>query len=88
MSDIVITIDQLRGMIGVRVIHQAIPCKVIEVLDDGPSLVLVSLDENHIQTDQFGNPLRKVPQTFTIPVLSADGSEIHAAYLALELLDH
>lgn len=87
MSSINISIDQLRKMIGIYVSHQGIDCKVVEVLEDGPSLVLVSMDENHIQTDQYGNPLRRVPQTFNVPVLSADGNTIHPSYLALDLLD-
>lgn len=88
MSDIVITLKQLRGMIGIKLFHQGILCQVVEVLEDGPSLVLLSIDGNHIQSDQYGNPLRKVPQTFTIPVLSSDGNEIHPAYLSLDLFDH
>jgi len=87
MIDIVITLDQLRGMIGVKVIHQGVACKVVEILEDGPSLVLLSVDDSHIQSDQYGNPLRKVPQTYTVPVLNSSGSEIHPAYLALDLLD-
>ena len=79
--------DQLRNMIGVQVYHQGISCKVIEVLEDGPSLVLISIDENYIQADQYGNPQRRVPETFTIPVLTTDGDEIHPAYLALDLMD-
>ena len=81
MSRISISLDQLRNMIGVQVYHQGISCKVIEVLEDGPSLVLISIDENHIQADQYGNPQRRVPETFTIPVLTTDGDEIQPAYL-------
>jgi len=86
MSDILITLEQLRGMIGIQVSHQGVPCKIVEILEDGPSLVLLCIDENHIQSDQYGNPLRKVPQTFTIPVLNSDRNEIHPAYLALDLI--
>ena len=74
-------------MIGVRLHYQGIPCQVVEVLEDGPSIVLVSIDEDNIQADQFGNPKRKVPQIYTIPVLSADGQSIHPAYLSLDLID-
>lgn len=87
MANIVITLDQLRGMIGIKVAHQGIPCKVVEILEDGPSLVLLSIDESHIQSDQYGNPLRKVPQTFTVPVINSSDNEIHPAYLALDLLE-
>ncbi len=87
MVGISITLEQLRNMIGVHVEHQGISCKVVEVLEDGPALVLISIDENHIQADQYGNPARRVPQTFTVPILSADGSSIHPAYMALDLID-
>lgn len=87
MPTINITLDQLRNMIGICVTHQGIDCKVVEVLEDGPSLVLTSIDESHIQMDQYGNPLRRVPQTFNVPVLSSDGKTIHPSYLALDLLD-
>ena len=87
MSEIVITLAQLRSMIGVRLSHQGIPCRVVEILEDGPSIVLMSIEEQHIQSDQYGNPKRKVPQTFTIPVLGSDGKSIHPAYLELNLLD-
>ncbi len=87
MSRINISLQQLRNMIGVHVYHQGITCKVLEVLEDGPSLVLISTDEDHIQADQYGNPQRRVPETFTIPVLTSDGQEIHPLYLELDLID-
>lgn len=87
MNGIVISLEQLRSMIGVRLSHQGIPCKVVEILEDGPSIVLMSIDDQHIQSDQYGNPKRRVPQTFTIPVLTSDGNSIHPAYLELNLLD-
>jgi len=74
-------------MIGIHVNHTGVPCKVVEVLEDGPSLVLISIDENHIQADQYGNPARRVPQTYTVPILTADGGAIHPAYMALDLVD-
>ena len=86
MTPITITLEQLRNMIGVELIHQSVSCKVVEVLEDGPSIVLESLDEGHIQSDQYGNPLRRVPQTFNVPVLSRDKKNIHPAFLALDLL--
>jgi len=86
MTSINITLDQLRNMIGIELNHQGIPCKVVEVLEDGPSIVLMCTDEGCIQSDQYGNPLRRVPQTFNVPVLSRDKQSIHPAFLALDLL--
>ena len=86
MTEITITIQQLRGMIGLYVIHNGIPCQIIEVLEDGPSIVLQSIsDEGTIQGNQHGDATRRVRETFTIPVLSKDKTEIHPHYLALDI---
>lgn len=86
MSEITITLEQLRGMIGLHVVHNGIPCQIIEVLEDGPSIVLQSQHQDRpVQTNQHGEANRRVHETFTIPVLSRDKSEIHPQYLALEL---
>ncbi len=86
MDEIVITLEQLRGMIGLEVRHQGKCCIVIEVLEDGPSLVLQSCeDPSTIQANQFGDANRRVPQTKTIPVLTPDQTELHALFLALDL---
>lgn len=86
MSEIDISLQQLRGMIGLRVLHNGVICQVIEVLEDGPSIVL----QNHgparpIQSNQHGEGSRRTPETFTIPVLARDKREFHPQYLALEL---
>jgi hypothetical protein len=85
MSGIVITLEQLRGMIGQKVRYEGVRCQVIEVLEDGPSLVLIDVGEDGIQIDQYGNPRRRVPQNYTVPVLSAAADGLHPAFLALEL---
>ncbi len=85
MGRIELELDQLRGMIGVRVTHEGMRCVVIEVLEDGPSLVLQQVGESVIQPNQFGDPQRRVPATCTVPVLTADRTALHPAFLALEL---
>ena len=86
MSDkIVITLQQLRGLIGIRMYHQDILCQVIEVLEDGPSIVLQAVNQTRIQNNQHGGASRHAPVTYTIPVLSPDQTELHPSYLALEL---
>ena len=86
MDEIVITLEQLRGMIGLKVRHQGLSCQVIEVLEDGPSLVLQNCKAvSTIQADQFGDANRRVPQTQTIPVLTPDKKELHALFLSLDL---
>jgi hypothetical protein len=87
MTTIEISIDELRGMIGVTVCHEGTHCKVVEVLEDGPQLVLIDLDIHSIQSDQFGSPHRRVPQTYLIPVISEEDYSLHPTYLALEIIE-
>lgn len=87
MSAIEITLNQLRGMIGQKVVYQGTPYQVIEIIETNTSLVLqVSTRDKVIQADQHGDAQRRVPDTVTIPVLSADRSELHPLFLALELV--
>jgi len=87
MSKIIITLDQLRSMIGLRLLHQGILCQVIEVLEDGPSLVLQSLNEAPtIQPNQHGEATRFTPVTYTVAVLTPDKTELHPQFLALDLV--
>lgn len=74
-------------MIGVRVEFEGVACKVIEVLEDHhPAIVLQCIDESCIQPNQHGDPNRRVPQTYTVPVLSEDQKQWHAAFLSLNLI--
>jgi hypothetical protein len=87
MSEIIITLEQLRSMIGLRLMHQGIACQVIEVLEDGPSLVLQSRHEKPaIQANQHGEATRRTPVTYTIPVLNQEKTELHPQFLALDLI--
>ncbi len=86
-STIVITLPQLRGMIGTEVRHRGMTCRVIEVLEDGPALVLQNVNQRSLQADQFGEPHRHVPDTYTVPVLGADRRFLHPDFLLLDLLE-
>lgn len=88
MTEILINLEQLRGMIGIQLYHNGKPSIVIEVLEDGPSLVIQHLDKNSspIQSNQYGNAHRRTPETFCIPVLSADKTELSGLFLELDLL--
>jgi hypothetical protein len=87
MSEITLTIEQIRGMIGLEVRYHGAHYVVIEVLEDGPSLVLLDTRaEPSIQVDLYGNPNRRVPNTYTVRILSEDLSELHPDFLALELI--
>jgi len=83
-----ISLNQLRGMIGLQVRHDGGVYQVIEVLEDGPSLVLESRQHSTSQqADQFGEPGRWVPTTCTVPVLAASRTALHPSFLALDLVE-
>jgi hypothetical protein len=87
MSTIEITLTQLRGMIGQEVVHEGTPCQVIEVIETNTCLVLQTYTSGRvIQLDQHGDAHRRVPDTITIPVLTADKTELHPVFLALDLI--
>ena len=81
-----VDINKIRGLIGRRVVSNGVECTIIEVLDDLPALVLQASD-TVIQPDQHGEAHRRVPTTFTVPVLNASGNEYSPAYLNLHFLD-
>lgn len=88
MSEMIITLDQLRSMIGLCLLHQGTLCRVIEVLEDGPSLVLQSIEEEpSIQANQHGEANRRTPVSYTIPVLDSTQNELHAQFLELDLVE-
>jgi hypothetical protein len=86
MSEINITLTQLRGMIGQTVIVDDKHYLVIEVLEQSTELVLqVKQSDTYIQPDQHGDARRRVPTTITVPVLTADKTGIHPAFLELDI---
>lgn len=89
MQTLSITLEQLRGMIGLRVLHMDCECQVVEVLEDGPSLVLMDMETHStIQADQHGEAHRRVPVTYTVPVLDPGARNFSAEFLALEPLEY
>lgn len=85
---ITFTMAQLRCLIGSPVHYEGTRCEVIEVLEDGPALILQYADEHMvIQADQHGEAHRRVPTTLTVPILSPDRGSYHPAFLELDLLD-
>lgn len=75
------TSEDLRHIIGKQLNYKGYACEIIEVLEDGPQLVLRILDsepeeselggdiKNPIQANQFGEAHRRTPETFTVPAL-------------------
>lgn len=83
-----ISVEHLRDLIGLKVKHQGSLWEIIEVLEDGPSLVLRDCERHTvIQPDQHGEAHRRVPTTISIPLFDRDGSDLNPALLDLDLLD-
>ena len=79
------TSDQLHTMIGQCVVFKGVYCQVVEIIEDGPSLVLEDLEAHvGIQPDQHGEAHRRVPKTYTIRVFSPDSNEFTTEFLSLE----
>ncbi|TNF33710.1 MAG: hypothetical protein EP315_08085 [Gammaproteobacteria bacterium] len=77
-------IKQLHQYIGCEITHEGIRCQLIEVLEDGPSLVFLNLEHSTaIQSDQYGSAHRKVQKTYTVPVLSDIHDDLHPAVKAV-----
>ncbi|MBU1192699.1 MAG: hypothetical protein KKE76_13405 [Gammaproteobacteria bacterium] len=86
MTAIDISLEQLRTCIGQELEFDGQHCRIIELLEDGPALVLACTSSSSvIQPNQYGDATRRVDQTRTINVLSADGETYHADFLKLNL---
>jgi len=86
---ITISTDQMRDMIGLQVKYHEVYCRVVEVLEDGPSIILEDMEHHiSIQADQHGEAHRRVPKTYTITILSPDKLEFSTEFLTLEPLEH
>jgi len=87
MDAIDITIDQLRGLLGLRVQFRGEAHTIIEVIEDGPAIVLApERDTSAIQPDAYGNARRQARVLLTIPLLTPDRRQLHADFLELDLL--
>lgn len=80
-------IEELRRLIGTTVRYHGTPCCIIEVLEDGPALVLLDRAHEGVQSNQFGEPWRQVPDTYVVPVHQHDSEALHEEFLALQVLN-
>ncbi len=79
-------VEELRDLIGLRVKHQGSHWEIIEVLEDGPSLVLQDCEHHTvIQPDQHGEAHRRVPTTLTIPIFDRESRELSPILINLDL---
>ncbi|MDJ0864453.1 MAG: hypothetical protein QNJ87_17750 [Gammaproteobacteria bacterium] len=59
--------------------------EIVEVLDDGPTLVLESLKRRVVQGSQYGEGHRRVPQRLSIPLLTNDGQHLNPELRGLKV---
>lgn len=87
MSRTEVRVEQLRQMIGRWVQYQGVSCQIIEALQEGPALVLVSsAAETTIQPNQYGEAWRRVPETYIVPVFNPERTALDPTFLELGLL--
>jgi len=78
----------LRKLIGGRARFHEVLYEIIEVLEDGPALVLQDCeDHTTIQADQHGEAHRRVPQTITLNIPFTPEGDADPGAIGLELLD-
>ncbi len=81
-----LNVDNLRNLIGHEVHYEGRRCKIIEVLEDIPAVILQHHEQHTtIQPDQHGEAHRKVPRTITLPVMDLDSGGFHPAFTNLNL---
>ena len=84
MDDLILT-ERIRSLVGSHFNYLGKTWLLIEVLTDEGKLVLADAAQNApIQVDQYGQPLRRAPETLLIPLFDAD-SEAYSEEL-LEIL--
>ena len=81
------TVQQLRKLIGRQVEHRGRCCRIVEILEHEPALVLEACGEREaIQDNQYGDPHRRVAEVFTIALFDEEREgECHPDLLALGL---
>ena len=71
-------INQLHQYIGNSIEHEGRICQLIEILEAEQSLVFVCPSAAPvIQANQHGEAGRHAPQTWTVPLLSSIGDDLH-----------
>ena len=75
---------ELYQYIGESIIYEGMRCQLIEILEEGPHLVFQCPDkQSDIQSNQHGDATRRSPGTYTVPLLSSIGNDLHPAVKAL-----
>lgn len=82
-----INLEQLRACLGRELEFEGHHCRIVELLEDGPALVLsCETAASVIQPNQYGDATRRVSRTRTVPVFTQDGTDLHPDFEKLQLL--
>ena len=77
-------IPKPQALLGRHLTYRGVACRVIEILEEGPALVLEGHgDSRIIQANQYGEACRRAPRTFTVPLLNVRGDGLNPALLEL-----
>jgi hypothetical protein len=68
---------ELRELIGREAVVDGVHCQVIEILENGPCVVVCETRGAEIQSNQYGDPQRRVPRTHTLPIRSHIQDGLH-----------
>lgn len=68
-------LDQLRALSGQRVRFQSVDCRLVDVIDEPPMVVLQRLEgQGEIEADSYGHPVGMGPGFIDVPVFDESGS--------------
>ncbi len=70
-------LNQLATLLGREAVVEGRRLSVIEILRDGPMLVLRESGEGVMQDNLYGQPRRRAPRHFQVPLRSEIGSQLH-----------
>ncbi|MFN2349564.1 MAG: hypothetical protein ABR558_08360 [Thioalkalivibrio sp.] len=73
----------LRELIGRQTVVDGVHCQVIEILENGPCVVVCETLGSEIQSNQYGDPQRRVPRTHTLPLKSQIEEDLHPVVRSL-----
>ncbi len=76
-------VDVLQDLIGRHCRHEECHCEIIEILEEGPSIVLYKHSKGEIQCNWFGEAQRRAPKTYTVPLVSSLDDDLHPVVRAV-----
>jgi len=75
-------LHEMQKLIGRHIRYEGCHCEIIEILAEGPAVVLHKYTTSEIQPNLFGEAQRRAPGTYTLPLYSRETHDIHPVILA------